>query len=43
MILGRKPNVQNAMKDSRLWMTQTTMGHELQALNAMNSRGLWML
>ena len=31
------------MNNSGLWLTWTTLGYELRALDAMNSRGLWMI
>ena len=37
MILGHEPNALDVMNSSGLWMTKTTLGRELKALNAMNN------
>ena len=36
MILGRDPMALNTMNNSGLWMTLTTLGRELKALNAID-------
>ena len=32
----------DAINSSGLWMTQTTLGHELKALESMNTSWLWL-
>ena len=37
MILNYEPMALNVMNSSRLWMTSTTWGSELKAIDSMNS------
>ena len=43
MILSHEPNALDVMNSSGLWMTSTTSGCELKAVNAMNNLGLWII
>ena len=43
MILSHEPNALDVMNSSGFWMTSTTSGCELKALNAMNNLGLWLI
>ena len=42
MILGHEHQDLNVMNTSGLWMTGTTHGCELKALDDINNSGLWL-
>ena len=42
MIIGREPMALITVNSSKVWMTLTTPGHDLPALDTMNTSGQWL-